>query len=57
VTALEEKKMEHQIQQDRLDKAVEAYKFRPIAEADPDRLLAEIKAREIRKNTEFDLAD
>ena len=54
---LEEKKLEAQKQQEKLDKAVEGYKFRPQVEADPERITAEIKAREIRQNTEMDKAD
>ena len=54
---LEEKKMEPQMRQDKLDKAIEGYSFRPVVQADPDRITAEIKVREIRKNTQMDKAD
>ena len=46
-----------QIKQERLDKAVENYAWRPAPEADDQRLNQNTKAREIRKNTDMDLAD
>lgn len=49
--------MEKAITQERLDKAVEKYSFRPQVESDFDRLVAETAAREIRKNTVMDAAD
>ena len=45
------------MKQDRLDYAVEHYPNRPVVEADENRLIAETKSREIRKNTDMDMAD
>jgi len=42
------------MEQERLDKAVENYSFRPQVEGDFERLIAETAAREIRKNTVMD---
>ena len=49
--------MAPELQQERLDKAVENYPFRPQVEADPERLIKETTAREIRKITVRDNAD
>lgn len=54
---IEEKKQEPIRQQQKLDKAVENYSFRPQVELDSERVKQEIKAREIRKNTGLDKAD
>lgn len=51
------KQREGEIKQERLDKAVEKYAFRPQVEGDFDRLIAETAAREIRKVTVSDAAD
>jgi hypothetical protein len=48
---------ERDLYQEKLDKAVEGYAFRPQAEADPERLIQETAAREIRKITVHDAAD
>lgn len=54
---LEEKKLEGRLRQEKLDRAVENYACRPQAEHDPDRVLKETDAREMRKALEFDKAD
>ncbi len=53
----EQKGREKELQQERLDKVVEGYSFRPQVEGDFDRLVAETAAREIRKVTVTDAAD
>ena len=45
------------MEQERLDRAVGSYAFRPQVEADPDRIIKETCAREIRKITVRDNAD
>lgn len=57
VALLEEKKLEPKLRQEKLDRAVENYAFRPQVELDPDRVLQETDSREIRKALEFDKAD
>eukprot|EP00347_Sterkiella_histriomuscorum_P002541 403367752 len=54
---IQQKAMANRLQQERLDKAVEKYSFRPQVEADQDRLIKETAAREIRKITIRDNAD
>ena len=54
---LEEKRIEGKLRQEKLDKAVEGYAFRPQVEADEARLHRITDAQEIRKNTELDKAD
>lgn len=48
---------EKELQQERLDRAVEGYKFRPQVETDFGRVVSETAAREIRKVTVVDAAD
>jgi len=45
------------LRQEKLDKAVENYSFRPQVEADPLRLIKETEARELRKDLIYDKAD
>mmetsp|Transcript_6455 Transcript_6455/g.10961 ORF Transcript_6455/g.10961 Transcript_6455/m.10961 type:complete len:140 (+) Transcript_6455:319-738(+) len=54
---LEEKKQFLQRKEERLNKAVEGYSFRPQVEIDHERVLKETEGREIRKKTEYDKAD
>ena len=46
-----------QVQQAKLDAAVEAYAFRPQVEADENRVKIETESRQIRKETVLDKAD
>ena len=54
---MEYKARERELQQERLDRVVEGYGFRPQVESDPERVVAETAAREIRKVTVTDAAD
>lgn len=54
---LQQKARQQEMLQQRLDQAVENYSFRPMVEADKDRLIKETAAREIRKVTINDAAD
>ena len=57
IQIIERKRNEEAVRQDRIDKAVENYSFRPVVESDPDRLIKETASFEIRKMTKVDLAD
>ena len=54
---LEQRANEMAERQRRLDEAVEGYAIRPQVEADENRLVAETKARELRKDVKMDKAD
>ena len=54
---IENKRNEERLRREKLDRAVEGLACRPIAEADPERIVKETAAWEIRKTTKVDMAD